>query len=212
MGDLRVLVISANPLARMGLVALLGNIEGCDVVGQTGADVAETLAQTAPDVLLWDLGWDVGGALDDLRSLSQGDAIPPVVVLLSATEETEVAGILAAGAVGLLSQGIQAEQLYAALWAAREGLTVLDSAFTASLAPLPQILATEGGPIEALTPRENEVLQLLAGGLANKTIAARLGVSEHTIKFHVNAIMTKLGAQSRTEAVVKATRQGLIIL
>jgi DNA-binding NarL/FixJ family response regulator len=63
-----------------------------------------------------------------------------------------------------------------------------------------------------LTPREREVLQLLAEGLPNKTIASRLNISEHTVKFHVNAIMTKLGAQSRTDAVMRATRSGLILL
>jgi DNA-binding NarL/FixJ family response regulator len=66
--------------------------------------------------------------------------------------------------------------------------------------------------IDALTPRELEVINLIAEGLPNKTIAGRLGISEHTVKFHVNAILTKLGAQSRTEAVVRATRMGLIAL
>jgi DNA-binding NarL/FixJ family response regulator len=65
---------------------------------------------------------------------------------------------------------------------------------------------------EVLTPREQEVLQLLAEGLPNKTIADRLYISEHTVKFHVNAILSKLGAQSRTEAVVRATRLGLLLL
>jgi DNA-binding NarL/FixJ family response regulator len=65
---------------------------------------------------------------------------------------------------------------------------------------------------EALTPREQEVIQLLAEGLPNKTIADRLHISEHTVKFHVNAILSKLGAQSRTEAVVRATRLGLLLL
>jgi len=67
-------------------------------------------------------------------------------------------------------------------------------------------------PVEELTPRERHVLQLLAEGLPNKAIADRLGISEHTVKFHVSAIMSKLGAQSRTEAVTRAARLGLIIL
>ncbi len=66
--------------------------------------------------------------------------------------------------------------------------------------------------VEALTPREEEVLHLLADGLSNKAIALQLGISDHTVKFHVNAILGKLGAQSRTEAVVRATRMGLLVL
>ena len=67
-------------------------------------------------------------------------------------------------------------------------------------------------PVADLTPRERQALSLLAGGLPNKTIASRMGISEHTVKFHVNSILSKLGAQSRTEAVVFATRRGLILL
>jgi DNA-binding NarL/FixJ family response regulator len=77
---------------------------------------------------------------------------------------------------------------------------------------LPRSERPAEAPAEALTPRELEVLQLLAEGLPNKTIARQLSISEHTVKFHLNAIMSKLGAQSRTEAVVRATRLGLIIL
>jgi two-component system nitrate/nitrite response regulator NarL len=83
---------------------------------------------------------------------------------------------------------------------------VLAGAVLAVPEPLP------GLPVEDLTPRELEVLQLLAEGLPNKAIGLRLSISEHTVKFHVNAILGKLGAQSRTDAVVRATRLGLIIL
>ena len=77
---------------------------------------------------------------------------------------------------------------------------------------LPNAESSPTPPVENLTPRELEVLQLLAEGLPNKTIARRLEISEHTVKFHVNAIMSKLNAQSRTEAVVRATQLGLILL
>ncbi len=91
-------------------------------------------------------------------------------------------------------------------------LVVLDGSFAGDLLLSAQPEASGDRPVEDLTPRELEVLQLLAEGLANKAIAQRLGVSDHTIKFHVNAILGKLGAQSRTEAVVRATRLGLIVL
>ena len=87
---------------------------------------------------------------------------------------------------------------------------VLDESIATALFPTPERLPLPPAP--ALTPREQEVLSLLAEGLPNKTIADRLHISEHTVKFHVNAVMSKLGAQSRTEAVVLATRHGWILL
>jgi DNA-binding NarL/FixJ family response regulator len=102
------------------------------------------------------------------------------------------------------------DKLVAAAQAVANGLVVVEPKLTVSLLP-----ATESDdfiPDEQLTPREMEVLQRLAEGLTNKAIAQELGISEHTVKFHVNAIMGKLQAQSRTEAVVRATRLGLILL
>ncbi len=107
----------------------------------------------------------------------------------------------------------------AALLAVAEGLAVLDADFQQALAgpnpsssPAPQYGGDEPPPVEELTPRELEVLRLVAEGLPNKTIAQRLDISEHTVKFHVNALLGKLGVGSRTEAVVRATRLGLIFL
>ena len=89
-------------------------------------------------------------------------------------------------------------------------MVVLDPNLAAAV--LPEIGRMPGRPMEELTPRELEVLRLLAEGLPNKTIAHRLDISEHTVKFHVNSILSKLGAHSRTEAVINATRLGLILL
>lgn len=224
--DLRVLIIADDPLARAGLAALLTSLPGFMVVGQMGgeADVLTELAVYLPDVVLWDLGWDSTRApgsprhpgvpepegfrtslerLADLR-----DAGPPVVVLLP--DATQGAAAWAAGARGLVLRDAPAEQLAASLQAVEQGLVALDGTLAASLVPTSSL-----GPAplaEALTPRELEVLQWLAEGLPNKTIADRLHISEHTVKFHVNALMGKLGAQSRTEAVVRATRLGWLLL
>jgi DNA-binding NarL/FixJ family response regulator len=109
-----------------------------------------------------------------------------------------------------LRRDVDAATLALALPAVVQGLVVSDAALVSGL------LAARQSPLmsaaEALTPREQEVLQLLAEGLPNKTIADRLHISEHTVKFHVNAILSKLGAQSRSEAVVRATRLGLLLL
>jgi len=133
---------------------------------------------------------------------------PPVVALLSAP--TLAAEVWAAGPRGLLPRDTVAAGLNAALAAVAQGLVVIDGDLSAALLPSgEQAPATAMGD---LTPREQEVLQLLAEGLPNKVIASQLNISEHTVKFHVNAIMGKLGAQSRTEAVTRATRAGLILL
>ena len=206
LSEIRVLIVAANPLARIGLVSLLA--ESCTVVDDV-ADDGDLLAHVEehqPDAILWDFGWDTSVALESLSDLSDSPLLPPVVVLLA--DHADAAEAQSVGASGILSQNSAAEQITAALVAVQHGLFVIDSEM--NTAPLPE--SELDPPSEALTPREVEVLQLLAEGLSNKMIAARLGVSEHTVKFHVNAILTKLAAQSRTEAVVRATRMGLIIL
>ena len=136
----------------------------------------------------------------------------PVVALLNdEAQATAVFGTLARfSTYGVLLSETDAELITTALTTAYTGLLVIDpalaNAITASITTSTETL------IESLTPREDEVLQLLAHGMTNKAIAHTLGITDHTVKFHVNAIMNKLNAQSRTEAVVQATRAGLIIL
>jgi two-component system nitrate/nitrite response regulator NarL len=206
--DLRILIIAEDPLARAGLAMLLSDQPGCAVVGQLGGAAAQpdNLETFQPDVVLWDLGWDPASALETLAGVS--DAGLPIVALLP--NETYAIEAWAAGAHGLLPRETDSAKLRAALIAAAQGLVALDSSTAATM--LPAGGQAQGPPPGELTPREREVLQLLAEGLPNKTIASHLNISEHTVKFHVNAIMTKLGAQSRTDAVMRATRAGLILL
>ena len=156
--------------------------------------------------MLWDLGWDTTVTLESLADLPEGS--PPLVALLP--DESHTTEVWTAGALGLLFRNADAASLVAALRAVDSGITALDpqlaaAIVTARVTPLPP---TAGG----LTPREVEVLTLVAEGLPNKSIALRLGISDHTVKFHVNSILSKLNAQSRTEAVMQATRLGLIPL
>ena len=209
MPDLRVLVVADDPLARAGLAAMLAAQPGCDVVGQVSseADLAAEVAVYRPDALLWDLGWDP--ALPSSQPGKPGG---------TGRARRGPAARRGAGSRGLdrrragpaAARRAAAEALVAALHAAAEGLAVLDPALAGAVLPARE--APSDLLVEELTPRELEVLQLLAEGLSNRGIGQRLGISEHTVKFHVNAIMGKLGAQSRTEAVVRATRLGLIIL
>jgi DNA-binding NarL/FixJ family response regulator len=145
----------------------------------------------------------------------------PALALISSDPSAASASamLINAGARGVLLQDANPERLAAALISLAQGLVVLTPAFaeaqaTHALTPSLNPGAGIDGmlPPETLTPRESEVLHLIAEGLPNKTIALQLSISEHTVKFHVNAILTKLGAQSRTEAVVRATRAGLIAL
>jgi len=207
MTDLRILIVGDNPLARTGMAALLAGESGIAVVGQVASsdDLPEDLDLYKPDLIVWDWGWEPSSALGYLADVKEVGT--PVVALL--TDTSHAADAWNAGAVGLLLRDTDADQLLSALDAVAQGLMVIDPQLAHEL---PRNERSQEAPAEALTPRELEVLQLLAEGLPNKTIARRLSISEHTVKFHLNAIMSKLGAQSRTEAVVRATRLGLIIL
>ena len=208
MTDVRVLIIADDPLARAGLAALLKNHAGCEVVAQVAADsdLANALTVYQPQVILWDLGWESGAALDKLIDLRE--TLPPVVAMLR--DETAASEAWTAGARGLLRRDASAEMLIAAMETVMRGLVTLDPTMALTVMPIRDRTLTQ--PVDELTPREREVLQLMAEGLPNKIIAQRLSISEHTVKFHINAILSKLGAQSRTDAVVRATRSGLLLL
>ena len=187
MAAVRVLVASDDPLARSALTALFADRENVQVVARD------------PDVVVWEFG-----------SARGVDAHAPAPLLAVLAEESQAAEALSAGARGLVFRGVDADRLAAAAIAVANGLTVLDGGLGAAL--LRPAEAAADALAEALTPREIEVLQLLAQGLTNRRIAERLGISDHTVKFHVNAILGKLGAQTRTEAIVQAARLGLVIL
>lgn len=208
----RVLVIADTLLARVGLAALLDTQAEIDVVGQVAGDASlmDDLDIYRPDVVVFDLGYEPASLLSRLTALV--DATIPLVVLLP--DETTLPAILPAlgdaTAYGLLLRDSEALMLAGALVAVSGGLVTLDPVLAASL--ILTGVAPVDAPAENLTPRESEVLQLLSQGLTNKAIALDLGISPNTVKFHINAILTKLDAQSRTEAVVRATRLGWIIL
>ncbi len=218
-----VLLVGDDPLARSALAALLAAEPGLAVVShvsptELAARDDETdlldLLPGAPRAVLWDLGLAPGSTLDRLAAAVE--TLPPILALLA--DDEPAAEALAAGARGLLFRDAESASLAAALRAVARGLVVLDSALADLLLPADDLAdtaepATEPtGPTEPLTPREIDVLQLLAQGLSNKQIAARLEISDHTAKFHVAAILAKLGATGRTEAVVRAARTGLILL
>ncbi len=206
--EIRVLIVGDDPLARAGLATLLSSQPGLGVTGQvaSNSDLQDALGVYRPDVVLWDMGVSPAVGLERLTGFREAGC--PVVALLP--DESIAPDIWSAGARGALMRDASAEKLMAALSSAAEGLAVFDPALASAL--LPSRAVPQAPLTEELTPREREVLQLLAEGQPNKEIARRLGISEHTVKFHVNAILGKLNVQSRTEAVVRATRLGLVLL
>jgi two-component system nitrate/nitrite response regulator NarL len=207
--NLHILIVADDPLARAGLATLVADLPNCTVVGQTAGDtdLLNLLDIHDPDVVVWDLGWNpTSTAMASLADLKADEF--PVVALLP--DESHATDAWLAGARGLLPRDVSADKLATALTAAAQGLATIEPEMVTAL--LPDTPVEPAALVEELTTRELEVLQLLAEGLPNKSIARQLDISEHTVKFHVNAIMSKLGAQSRTEAVVRATRLGLILL
>ncbi|MEZ4770300.1 MAG: response regulator transcription factor [Caldilineales bacterium] len=212
--DLRLLVVADDPLARAGLAAILAAQPGCQVVGQAASDAdwPAEIEAARPDVVVWDFGWTPDREIERLAELRE--ALPPVLALLSEQDPAanNAARVWQAGAGGLLPRGADPVTIAAGAQGLAQGLVVLDRDLAAELFQ-PALPEQATDPlVETLTPREIEVLQLLAEGMTNRAIARRLDISEHTVKFHVNAILGKLGAQSRTDAVVRATRLGMILL
>lgn len=206
MDDLRVLVIAPDPLARAALATLLAEQDGF-VLEQADAadDWADLVDIYTPDVIVNDLGWQNSAELPDFRDLET-----PLLVL--APDAEAAADAWQAGATGIVSREADADRLVAALNAVCNTLFVLDDAYLDVIRPNNLTLTALPQLIDPLTTREQDVLELLAQGLTNRAIAHQLTISDHTVKFHVNALLTKLGAQSRTEAAVKATRLGLLSL
>ncbi len=211
---IRVFIVAASPLARAGLENLLA-ARDVEVVGSNATidTLGEVLADAAPDVVLIDSS---GEPLDPIMGaiLASGLAADIGVVLLGdGIAPRASADALRAGIRAALPGDISPDQLVAALHAAASGLFVLHP-FHASEALPPGSASTRALDelAESLTRRELEVLQMLADGLSNKEIAAKLNISEHTVKFHVASILGKLGATSRTEAVSLGIRRGLVLL
>jgi two-component system, NarL family, nitrate/nitrite response regulator NarL len=192
----RTLVVSDDPLARSGLAALLGRRSELEVVGVASPGDA---VPAEVEVVLWDMGGE------EALALARTASGLPVVALVAGEEQAAAA--LGAGARGIVFRDGGEERVAVALVAASHGLVALEGALAPWLRPPP---ASAAG--EHLTPREVETLELLAEGLSNRAIAQRLGVSERTAKFHVESILGKLGAESRSEAIVLAARRGLVTL
>lgn len=204
---IRVLVEASTPMAKAGLESLLRGQRGFQLL-----DGAQRGASGAPDV--WLVEAETLAESSAREAIERANDGAPIVLLVRNPANEPVAEALRAGVKAVLPAGLSGPEIAAAIEAAVEGLVVLKGDH------LDLLLRPAGGMsnrdatqiVEELSPREIEVLGLLASGLGNKEIASRLKISEHTVKFHVASIMGKLGAASRTEAVTLGIRHGLIMV
>lgn len=214
---IRVAVADDHPVVRDGLVAMLRSEPEFEVVGEaeSGPDAVRLVERLAPDVLLLDLempGLDGVGVLRRLREVASPTRA--IVFTVFDTDERIIAAV-EAGAAGYLLKGVPRAEIFAAIRVVHGGGSLLQPVVATTV--LRHVAARgdarAGTPTSiTLTPRESAVLQHLARGRSNKQIAAALGVSERTVKFHVSTLFTKLGATNRTEAVTRAIQAGLASL
>ncbi len=217
---IRVLVAADNLIVRAGLESIIRANSTLEVVGSASviANLIQLIEALQPDVVLLEwLGTEDESVLEKLLALSLEPDAPAIVILLDEENNDWATQALRSGVRGMLSRQVTANEIVAAVEAAAVGMIVLHPEVVNSLLsalPLKEfpIQTLAPSPIQALTPREIEVLEMLALGLGNKTIAKQLSISEHTVKFHVSSIFTKLNASTRTEAVALAARLGLIML
>jgi two-component system, NarL family, response regulator LiaR len=205
---IRVLITDDHGVVRQGLRMFLSLDPDIDVVGEAdNGKVALNMARELhPDVILMDLLMPVMDGIEATEAIRAELPEVEVVALTSVLEDVSVTGAVKAGAIGYLLKDTQAEELHRAIRGAAEGRVQLAPEAAAKL--MREVRAPESP--EALTPRETEILKLLARGKANKQIARELFVEEKTVKTHVSSILRKLGAKSRTQAALHAVRTGLV--
>ncbi len=211
---IRVLVKASSPVVQAGLEQMIASEPDFHLV--TGPDGRHpqtgTLDEEQADVLVAETDEsDEDAQWTDLLEL--GGSGSALLLLADDLSAFPGAAVLRSGARGILPRGVSRDELVAAVKAAAAGLINLHAeSIPATFPGGAPLLSRTAALIEPLTAREKEVLQILAEGGSNKEIASRLAISEHTAKFHVASIMSKLGATSRTEAVTLAIRQGIIML
>lgn len=206
---IRILVADDHPIVRDGLVAVLATQPDFDVVGEAadGAALVERALALRPDVALVDLEMPVHDGVEAIRQLHMAQPSIRTIVLTAFDSDDRIIGALEAGASGYLLKGAPRAEIFNAIRVVHAGGSLLQPLIASRL--LRRLEAPEPSA-EPLTSREREVLGLLAQGRLNKEIALELGVTERTAKFHVSAILAKLGANNRTEAVALAHQRGLL--
>lgn len=208
MATIRILLADDHPVVRDGLAAMLSTQADFEVVGEagTGAEAVAEAARLGPDIVLMDLEMPALDGVEAIRQLRAADPRVQVVVLTAFDTDERIVGALEAGAQGYLLKGVPRAEIFAAIRVVSAGGALIPPVVAFKL--LQRVRQAESP--DALTPREREVLGLVAAGLANGEIAARLAISERTVKFHVSSVLGKLGAKNRTQAARLARERGLL--
>jgi len=203
---IRVLCVDDHPLLREGIAALIGNQTDMEVVAEAsnGREALELFRAHRPEITLMDLQMPEVNGIDAISAIRCEFPDARIVVLTTHAGDVQVSRALKAGARAYLLKGLVRKELLETIRAVHAGKRRLSSEVAAEVA--------EHAADDALTPRETDVLRLVAGGNANKEIAARLSLTEETVKSHVRNIMAKLGANDRTHAVAIGVKRGIIDL
>lgn len=216
---IRILVADDHPVVRDGLTAILETQPDFEVVGEAG-DGQEAVAQVErlrPDVVLLDLDMPVLDGLGALQQIMRQHPGTKVIIFTVFDTDERILTAVQSGAQGYLLKGdAPRNEIFRAVRTVYEGGALLQPVVAGKLLRQVQTQTApngaEGAGVEDLTEREQDVLELIGQGMANKEIAQQLVISERTVKFHVSAILAKLGAGNRTEATRIAARRGLIKL
>lgn len=203
---LKVLLIDDHRLFREGLQSLLQrrNIEVLAAVGD-GSEGTKLTRELRPDIVLLDMRMPVNDGISVLKQLKQEELTMPIVILTTSSHEPDLLEALKNGASGYLLKDMEPDALVTALRDIYSGKTVVAPPLTSVLVRFVQgdtSTSQDQGPFIELTPRESEILKLIADGQGNKLIARNLGISDGTVKLHVKAILRKLEVHSRVEAAV----------
>jgi DNA-binding NarL/FixJ family response regulator len=205
---IRLLIADDHPLVRDALTRLLGGVQDITVVGAAanGREAVAVALETSPDVILMDLEMPELDGIDATRALKQAGSPASVVILTTFSDRDRIIGALDAGALGYLLKDAEQDEIIRGVRAAAEGNSPL--APRAAREMITDRVAA--GSASELSPRELEVLALVAEGLPNKVIARRLEISEKTVKAHLTSIYQQINVSDRTQAALWATQHGVV--
>jgi NarL family two-component system response regulator LiaR len=209
---IRVLIVDDHAVVRRGLRTFLELQDEIDVVGEAedGEEAVAAVEELRPDVVLMDLVMPRVDGIEAIRQVRERRPATRVIALTSFVDDDKLFPAVRAGAAGYLLKDVQPQDLVAAIRTVHGGESLLHPAAAARLMAEVASGDERAAPASLLTPREREVLVLIARGLPNKVIARDLGVSEKTVKTHVSNLLGKLGLTDRTQAALYAVREGLL--